>query len=126
MLVKRGREIEEFLAGDHSLLKELLHPDRDNVGMDYSLAVARVLPGKRTLWHRLKGSEVYYILSGSGRMYVDDEVEDVEEGDAVYIPPGSRQRIENTGDGELIFLCIVNPAWRKEDEEILELTTKGK
>ena len=29
------------------------------------------------------------------------------------IPPGSTQYIENTGNSDLKFLCIVEPAWRK-------------
>jgi mannose-6-phosphate isomerase-like protein (cupin superfamily) len=52
-------------------------------------------------------------------MHVDDESADVVAGDALDIPPNSVQFIENTGDEELAFLCIVDPAWRAEDEEIL-------
>ena len=51
---------------------------------------------------------------------IDDESRDVGPGCAVYIPPGAVQSIENTGAGDLIFLCIVDPAWRPEDEEILD------
>jgi mannose-6-phosphate isomerase-like protein (cupin superfamily) len=29
------------------------------------------------------------------------------------------QRIRNTSEGNLEFLCIVDPAWRQEDEEVL-------
>jgi mannose-6-phosphate isomerase-like protein (cupin superfamily) len=36
----------------------------------------------------------------------------------VYIPPGAEQHIRNTGAGDLKFLCIVDPAWRAEDEEV--------
>jgi len=37
----------------------------------------------------------------------------------VYIPPLSTQYIRNTGSDDLKFLCIVDPAWREQDEEIL-------
>jgi mannose-6-phosphate isomerase-like protein (cupin superfamily) len=30
------------------------------------------------------------------------------------------QYIENTGVSVLKFLCIVDPAWRKEDEEVYD------
>jgi len=33
-------------------------------------------------------------------------------------PANSSQYIENTGNEDLVFLCIVNPAWRREDETI--------
>ena len=52
-------------------------------------------------------------------MFIDNESEPVEPGSTVYIPPGAAQYIENTGDHDLIFLCIVDPAWQPEDEEIL-------
>jgi mannose-6-phosphate isomerase-like protein (cupin superfamily) len=51
-------------------------------------------------------------------MRVDDESETVCPGDAVYIPPGAKQQITNSGATDLLFLCIVDPAWRKEDEEV--------
>lgn len=53
-------------------------------------------------------------------MYIDDESCEVKEGQAIYIPSNSKQRIKNTGTEDLIFLCIVEPAWRPEYEEILE------
>ena len=52
-------------------------------------------------------------------MYIDDESSEVHPGHAVYIPPNSTQYIENTGSSVLRFLCIVDPAWRQEDEEVL-------
>jgi mannose-6-phosphate isomerase-like protein (cupin superfamily) len=68
----------------------------------------------------LKTSEVYYILSGTGEMYIDGETQPVEPGDAVYIPPHAKQFIRNSGIEPLVFICIVEPAWRKEDEIIYE------
>jgi len=38
----------------------------------------------------------------------------------IYIPPNSVQRIKNIGPNDLIFLCIVDPAWKPEDEELVE------
>jgi len=63
--------------------------------------------------------EVYYIMDGEATMHIDDEVFAVKEGDAIHIPAGSVQYIENTGDSELSFLCIVSPPWSKDDEELL-------
>lgn len=120
MLLKRFDECEEIVAGDGSILRELLHPARAPAYVGYSLAHAKVAPGKETLAHRLKGSEVYYILGGEGIMHIDGEQKAVTVGSTVYIPPGSVQKIRNTGDTELVFLCIVEPAWKPEDEEVLE------
>ncbi|TET15192.1 MAG: cupin domain-containing protein, partial [Candidatus Thorarchaeota archaeon] len=45
--------------------------------------------------------------------------EDVGPGDTIYVPPNAIQYIENTGDTNLVFLCIVYPSWRAEDEELI-------
>lgn len=112
-------DCEEFVAGDDSVLRELLHPDKADLAIRYSLAHATVRPGQVTTPHRLRTSEVYYILQGAGRMHIDAEVSDVGPGCAIYIPPYATQYIENTGENDLVFLCIVDPAWRVEDERIL-------
>ncbi|MBU4534921.1 MAG: hypothetical protein KKF16_03645 [Euryarchaeota archaeon] len=51
-------------------------------------------------------------------MHVDNKQALVEPGQLVYIPPGSMQFIKNVSSGELKFLCMVSPPWRKEDDEI--------
>lgn len=120
MLIKNLKECPEFAAGDKTQLRELLNPLKENLTLRYSLAHARVKPGQVTLRHRLKSSEVYYIIEGRGIMYIDNESQQVNEGQVVYIPPGSIQSLENTGESDLVFLCIVDPAWRPEDEEVLD------
>ncbi|MBZ8181901.1 cupin domain-containing protein, partial [Oscillatoria salina] len=86
----------------------------------YSLARAIVPVGETSQPHSLTTSEVYYILTGKGEMHIDGETEFVEPGDAIYIPPNAKQFIHNCGDEPLIFICIVDPAWRQEDETVYE------
>ena len=107
-----------FTSGDNAVLREILHPDKALLALRYSLAHAVVKPGEATTPHRLKTSEVYYIMGGQGEMHIDDEAAGVRAGHTVYIPPDAMQHIRNTGDGDLVFLCIVDPAWRPEDEII--------
>jgi mannose-6-phosphate isomerase-like protein (cupin superfamily) len=125
MIIKDVGDCREITAGDGSALRELLHPAKGPFACGYSLAEARVSPGQATLPHRLKASEVYFILEGRGRMRVDEESAPVAAGQAVYIPPLAVQSIENTGDGDLKFLCLVDPAWRPEEEEILPGPSSG-
>jgi mannose-6-phosphate isomerase-like protein (cupin superfamily) len=120
MIIKSLGRAFGFAAGDSSFLKELLHPDKETLDIGYSLAHAVVRPGEKTRPHRLESSEVYYVLEGRGLMHIDGERAEVETGQAVYIPPLAVQFIENTGPGDLAFLCIVDPAWRAGDEVILK------
>jgi len=52
-------------------------------------------------------------------MHIGEEEKTVTTCDVIYIPPGEVQHIENKSDIPLEFLCIVDPPWRKENEEIL-------
>ena len=64
----------------------------------------------------MKTSEIYYILQGSGIMHIEEEQKVVKKNETIFVPPMSRQFIENNGEGDLIVLCIVDPAWKQEDE----------
>jgi mannose-6-phosphate isomerase-like protein (cupin superfamily) len=120
MRIRKLTQCPEIIAGDGTRLRELLHPDREYPFFGrYSLAHAVVPVGGKSVPHRLRTDEVYYILSGTGIMRIDAETAQVSAGDAIDIPPGSVQWIENNSSEELVFLCIVDPAWRREDEEIL-------
>jgi len=119
VLTRTLSDCKEILAEDKTILRELLHPARNAAAIGYSLAHAKLAKGTASLPHRLKTSEVYYFISGQGRMHVDGESAAVASGQALYVPPGAVQHLENTGQDELVFLCIVDPAWRLEDEEVL-------
>lgn len=116
MFIRSLKQLKPFKAGDNTTLRESLHPDKADLKLRYSLAHAVLKPGKTSRLHRLKTSEVYYILEGTGLMHIDDERQKVKPGDTVYIPPRAAQCITNTGRSDLKFLCIVDPAWRQKDE----------
>ena len=119
MFVKDLQDCKEFIAGDNTILREILHPDKANLKLRCSLAYAVVKYGEASLPHKLKAaSEVYYILEGEGIMYIEGESARVYSGQTIYIPPNARQCIKNTGKSDLKFLCIVDPAWQPEDEEV--------
>ena len=118
MIIKDLSTIPSFLAGDHTDIKEVLSPSNDNLSIQYSLAHASLAVGKASLPHYLKSSEVYYILQGQGRVYINEESQIVKAGQVVFIPANATQYIENIGQETLTFLCIVDPAWRLEDEVI--------
>ena len=118
MFVKKNLASPEFEAADLTILRELVHPVNDQINIGYSVARARLPIGKSSLPHSLAATELYYILSGSGRLHIDDEFADLEAGDSALVPASSTQYIENTGKDELLFLCIVEPYWRPETEII--------
>ncbi len=120
MLIKSEKNCDAFVANDGCTIVELLHPKNDAVDLPYSFAIAIVEAGQASYRHRLRQTEIYYLLSGAGLMHVDDEVELVQEGDAVVIPAGAVQWIENRGETRLKFAAVVSPPWREEDDLRLE------
>ena len=119
MFIRELKDCKEFIAGDNCMLREILHPDKDKIALRYSLAHAIVRPGDTTRPHRLKTSEVYYIIEGEGTMHINDDSAPVRSNSTIYIPPLAKQSITNSGKTDLRFICIVDPAWRREDEEVL-------
>ncbi len=53
-------------------------------------------------------------------MHINAETQTVKPGDAVYIPPNAKQFLQNTGSEPIVFICIVDPAWKKKDETVYE------
>jgi mannose-6-phosphate isomerase-like protein (cupin superfamily) len=119
MVIRHFDDCLEFVAGDHTILRELLRPVSGSVDARYSLAQGRLDQGTVSTRHVLSVSEVYYFLAGEGRMHVGRESAPVKKGTVVAVPPGAEQWVENTGTGALEFLCIVDPAWTPDCERIL-------
>lgn len=120
MSIQKDSEIPPIEGNEGTKIKQYFHPHNTLNGISFSLAQFSVKPSKRSLLHKLQSSEVYYILEGEGLLSVNDEKIVVRKDDSVYVPPQSKQFIENTGSADLKFLCIVDPAWKSQDEEILE------
>jgi mannose-6-phosphate isomerase-like protein (cupin superfamily) len=120
MLIKDLSKSKRFIAGDKTIFKSILHPVYDKLDCDYCIGQAILKKGKTSLWHKLKSTEVYFILQGTGLMQIENEKAIVKKGMAIVVPANAKQRIKNIGKKDLAFLCIVSPAWKKEDEEALE------
>jgi mannose-6-phosphate isomerase-like protein (cupin superfamily) len=70
------------------------------------LAHAYVPPGEMLIGHVDPMEEIYIVQSGRGRMQVEDEVCEVEPGDAIHIPTGHFHELTNTGEEELTILVV--------------------
>jgi mannose-6-phosphate isomerase-like protein (cupin superfamily) len=75
------------------------------------LAIATLAPGKEIETHVDPMEEIYFVLSGSGEMGVDNESRQVGPGDATWIPTGSSHSLLNNGDVDLVILVVASPNW---------------
>lgn len=64
--------------------------------------------------------ETYYILSGEGRMIVDDSVLKLIPGDALLIQTLEKHQIFNDGDSDLEFIAVCAPAWTPDNSVYLD------
>jgi len=109
-----------FITKDGSQIRELL-AYRNSVIRNQSLAEATIPVGSATQEHyHPKSEEIYYILTGTGRMKLDGELRDLLPLDAIAIPPGARHKIWNTGSVPLVLLCCCAPAYENDDTIIVE------
>ena len=104
------------MANDGCSIRELLHPKNDAVDLPYSLALATVDVGQKSYRHKLEQTEVYHILQGHGRMFIDSEDSEVGTGDVIVIPAEAVQWIENIGSEPLVFTAIVSPPWTEDGD----------
>ena len=119
MFTKSLADCPPLLAKDGCRIFELLHGKNDALDLPYSFAVAEVEVGESSYRHRLRQTEIYFILAGRGRMHVDQESQDLTVGAAVVIPAYAEQWIDNIGDELLRFVAVVSPPWRAADDERL-------
>ena len=120
MSIKEDSKIE-FIQGDEGAkIKQYFNPHNTQNGINYSIAQFSLEVGGKTKLHKIKSSEIYYILEGKGKLKIDEQIFNLKINDSAYVPPNSKQSIENIGSVELCFLCIVEPAWEADDDEILE------
>ncbi|HEU4977121.1 MAG TPA: cupin domain-containing protein [Baekduia sp.] len=99
-------------------VQEARFPWRDLGAEHTGLALMRVKPGQRQAFaHRHdEAEEIYVILSGRGRIKLDDEVREVGPMDAIRISPHVTRALE-AGDEGLEYLAF--GPHRENDGEIL-------
>ena len=108
-------QVRPFITKDGSQIREIMSP-RNSSAQNQSLAEARVALGQTTEEHyHVHAEEIYYILQGVGRMWLEGSIRDVVAGDGIVIPPGERHSIKNTGKDTLVILCCCAPAYTHED-----------
>lgn len=118
--IKNLKEVEDLAAGQGlGDVQEARFAHGDLNAEQTGISLQKVKPGKRhAIAHRhKKAEEVYVVISGSGRIKLDDQVEEIKELDAVRVGPSVTRSFEAGEDG--LELLAVSPR-AKGDAEIVE------
>jgi mannose-6-phosphate isomerase-like protein (cupin superfamily) len=106
-------QLTPFITADGSTIRELEHTERQ------SLAEATVQPGGETAEHyHPRAEEIYYFVSGRGRMRLGKEEASVRAGDCVVIPPGTPHKLWNSQPDPMVLLCCCAPPYSHDDTVI--------
>lgn len=72
------------------------------------LSFQTMVPGQDSgfLHTHKEHEELYFILKGEGQYQVDGDIFPVSEGSIVRVAPEGKRALKNTGDSELLMLCI--------------------
>ncbi|WP_342305731.1 cache domain-containing protein [Methanolobus sp. ZRKC5] len=119
---KNLEDIDDINHFGDATVRNLINPNRVEMGMDmdYSIAHFTVKTGATLDTLIMKNPETYYVLEGEGMLYIEDVPFELNKGQLVLVPANAKQYIENTGDVDLEFLSINQPAWEPQNEIILE------
>jgi mannose-6-phosphate isomerase-like protein (cupin superfamily) len=86
------------------------------------LSLQRLQPNTRAPFgHRHQShEEVYVVVSGSGRMKLDDEVVELSQWDAIRVPPEVARQLEGGPEGiEVLAFGEADPGSDTRDAEVL-------
>lgn len=119
--IKNLREIEDMaprFGFDEVQEARFARTDLDSETI--GLAFHRVKPGKRQAFaHRhQQAEEIYVVLSGGGRIKLNDELRDVGEMDAIRVSPETARAFEAGPDG--LELLVFGPRHAGDAEVVSE------
>lgn len=63
-----------------------------------------------------KNQKSYFVLNGSGKIHVGEEIHRVEKGDWIYVPEETFHALE----GDFRALIVTSPPFNPENEKIVE------
>ena len=75
-----------------------------------------VYPGGRLSYqYHYKRGEVWTVVAGTATMTLDDSITLHSYGETILIPQGTKHRVENNGDEDLIFIEVQHGSYFGED-----------
>ena len=84
----------------------------DATGFDLIFRKRAFHPGATIGDHVNDKDEIYYVLSGRGRLTLNDTVREVRPGDAILTRNGDRHALDQIGDEELVIFIVYQPVKR--------------
>ena len=81
-----------------------------------STGMGEIAPGFHYTRHSHVQAEIYFIASGRGKVYVDDRVQPMNEGDSLYIGSGVVHGADCTGDEPFAIYYVYGSELKGQEE----------
>jgi quercetin dioxygenase-like cupin family protein len=96
---------------------------QDNTNAQHcSMCVIEVQPGQtvKPAHSHPNGEEIIYLLSGSGRVWIEGEIGPVHQGCAILFPQGKIHMLQNTSTEVMKVGCFFAPATNLENYKFFD------
>lgn len=102
------REFDRRPWGTYTVLEE---------APNFKVKRIEVLPGKRLSYQKhSQRAEHWFVVEGTAKITLDGKHITISAGEAIDIPIGAAHRVENPGDGDLIFIEVQRGTYLGEDD----------
>lgn len=89
--------------------------DKDDGARNFAMRRIEIKPGGKVPLHGHPEDHEIFILQGKGKFFNDKGQEELANvGDVFYIPPSEKHAMENLGENDFAFICII-PYLKKEN-----------
>lgn len=100
-------DLPAHLGGAYS--KFLVHPDTTaSQTVDYRISCYQPRAYVELHAHKIQ-EQIYHVLEGEGLMVIGAKRQVVRRHDVIFIPPGVKHSINNTGLADLVFIVVTTP-----------------
>mgnify|MGYP000998034567 CR=1 FL=1 len=117
MRLFKGSEVKPFTAAKgETVIQYTGRLDKHGRSKFHSLAIMILQPGLSSDPHAHEiAEESFLVIRGNGVMKVNEDSFEVGVGDCVFVEPGERHTLVNTGTEPLECVLATGPAWQPTD-----------
>ncbi len=119
MLIRKNQA--KIIDKGDKVIKKYTAPDKQ-LEINHMTLNGRTPDKEGTFLCETKLHWMLFVTKGKGRVFRNDEVFDVEEGDCVDFPPGTRFAAEGRN---FEYITVENPAWYPEQAKIVDKDGKS-
>ena len=113
MIIVRAGDVKGWVSPSphQRTLKVLLSPSLQDVAQGLAMGMVMLPPGQTSPPHsHEREQEVWYVVSGKGRIRIGREEAELRPDTIVVSPPGVKHQLTNDGPEELKAIWLFTPA----------------